>query len=284
MKGGIVPRAKDLHRRQTGRDAGLVDVSSNAFFERTRHEIDFANQACAILIVDQRSASAHSETDPRIRQPFPDDVRQLGGSDTTAAAIVSEVPKLRLEREAHELLSTVVLVNPSVACFRIERQRNGLADSRLRGEMLRPHDGAALASVAEDDGRPGTNDVGGLSLDVTAAHVLVEKLHNCVGEGVGRWIAEVAFHDGAVAKGSLRGTVDSFAAGENQAGKFPMHGGFEHVSHSENVDARRERGVVVDERPHDVSEMDDMGRVRILLENGHYVTEVADIQGDDVKS
>ena len=65
--------------------------------------------------------------------------------------------------------------------------------------------------------------------------------------------------------------------------KFAMDCGFEHVRHSENVDARREGRVFVDERAHYVSEMNGVSDIGMLVEDGHDVAKVADIHGYGVE-
>ncbi len=120
MNGGMVlvfflVFSNELHRRQARRRPGFVDVRANSVFERAGREIDFANQARAVLIVDQRSAGAVAKINLRTGKPFLDDRGELRGGNALAAVVVCEVRELRFERKAYELLSAIVLVNPRVA-------------------------------------------------------------------------------------------------------------------------------------------------------------------------
>src|ERR1700751_802969 len=168
-----VPLKSKLERRKPCRCACLVNVCTNALFERVRREINFANQASAILIVDQRRATPGGELDLRAGKPFIHDGGELGSRDRVSAVVVSEVSELRLECEANKLLSTIIFVDPCVACCGSEGQGNGFPDGRLRSEMFSPHHRAALAAVTEHDRRPGADDACSVTLDVATTHVFI---------------------------------------------------------------------------------------------------------------
>src|SRR5579862_7697027 len=153
--------------------ACFVNVCANALFERVWSEINFTNQASAVLIVNQRRAGAGREIYLRAGKPFIHDGGELGSGDRVSAVVVSEVSELRLECEAHELLSAIIFVDPCVACCGSEGQGNGFPDGRLRSEMFSPHHRAALAAVTEHDRRPGADDACSVTLDVATTHVFI---------------------------------------------------------------------------------------------------------------
>src|ERR1700677_4428273 len=98
------PRKRESDRRQASGRSRLVNVSPNAFFERTRDEIDLANQARAILIIDQRrSTAAGIKMDLGAGEPLLDDCREFRSADAPAAAIVGKMREFGFERQANQL-------------------------------------------------------------------------------------------------------------------------------------------------------------------------------------
>ena len=167
-------------------------------------------------MVNQRRVRAVSEVYLCFGDPFSDDRRELGGRDAVAAIIVDEVGELGLKRESHELFSAVVFIDPSVTCLSVKRQGDGFADSGLRSEVFSPHDRAALTTVTENNWRPSANDIGAMTLDVSSAHMFVEKLHDRISENVRRRIAEIVLGDWTVAIGLLRWASHGFTAREHE--------------------------------------------------------------------
>jgi hypothetical protein len=192
-----------------------------------------------------------------------------------AAAIVGKVVKLGLQREADELFGTIVFVDPGIPRLRAERKRYSFTHGRFGREMLRPHDGASLSTVAENDRRPRANDVCAEARNVATAHMFVEKFHHGVSKGVSGWVAEIIFGDGTIAVWLLGRAVDGLAAGEDETREFALNGDFEHVRHAKNIHARGERSVFVHKRTHDVREMNGVSDVGMLMANCHYVAKVA---------
>ena len=63
-----------------------------------------------------------------------------------------------------------------------------------------------------------------------------------------------------------------------------MDGCFEHVGHAENVDASGESGVLIDERPHHVCQMNCVRDVGMLVKHVHHVAEIADVHRNRIKA
>ena len=63
-----------------------------------------------------------------------------------------------------------------------------------------------------------------------------------------------------------------------------VHRCFKHMGHPENVDASRERGVLIDQGSHHVRKVNRVSNVGMPFKNPHHIVKVADIHGNAIQN
>src|SRR5579863_1590953 len=267
--GVAIARGHSLDLLEAGLAARLVDMGAHALTERARRKTDLALEPLAVLPVDQRrSRLGLVELDPSVGQPMFHGRRNVLARGAGAAIIVGEMVEFRLQREDHELLAAIVLVDPGLTGMARKRQVGRLPFGRPRGKILGPKHGAALSPVSEDDRRADAGETYAVFRDVLLRHELIEEFHDAIGEEMVGGRAEIVFDDGPLAIARLRGAIDGFAAREDQTRQPPPHGRFEHIDHAEHVHIDAEHGIGLDFGAHQIGEVDAMGDVAIAVEDG----------------